>query len=185
MDGLSLESGQICAGCEADIELTEEAILLQVIYPFVGASGLEACAIESVTGEHLYSPYFFHIDCWEEYQEELNELLTARPLTEEGSHMECSLCESTIRQWEVTGSLSFGELHYSRREPDSVPTICFDDCGVPQKLVCLSCLSRLNDEVLECWKNLSHCGECAEGTHQRCWRYGGCAEGCKEQTVYS
>ncbi|GAF95522.1 unnamed protein product [marine sediment metagenome] len=175
-----------CASCEDQLFLTDELVLVQVVYTNALPDRIECYDIDNGEGGFTYEPYFVHLDCWENFMEELDELTEHTPPTPDLlSIYDCSQCKSGIRAWETSCLVTPGELRRSPRAPEGVQGIHFDNClGEPQ-LICISCITRMNDEVFEMWEDFSHNGECSEGSHIRCWRGNACHDnGCpcpKEQ----
>jgi hypothetical protein len=164
-----------CASCEDDLFLTDELVLVQVVYPNFVGTHVECYDIDNGQGGFVHEPYFLHLDCWESLMEELDELTEdTPPILDPLSIYDCSHCKSGIRAWETSCLVTPGELRYSPRVPNGVHTIHFDNClGEPQ-LMCISCILRMNEEVFEMWEVFSHNGECSEGSHRRCWRGNEC-----------
>lgn len=177
------ESAHECAYCGEDIHSVEELQLLQVVYANRVNGKLEFYAIEDERGEYLYKSKFFHFMCWEEVQEGLAEITEDQepPICDEIERRacECDSCTADIRHWETTGMVQFGELRRAKRMPNGDSTLYFDECNTAPRTFCISCLRTINHEVLEMWPEISHAGECAEGTLYRCWRDGGCRHGCR------
>ena len=170
------ETPHICASCEAGLLTTDEVILIEVVYPVKVGNRIECYRVDDGEGGFEYDPIFVHLDCWEEFEETMGEILEDVPPTpDEYSIFECSICKSGIRSWETSCLISPGELRRSLRSPNGMPDLEFVQClGVP-KMLCASCTRRLNGEVFEMWEGgFSHNEECEEGTHIRCWRNGEC-----------
>ena len=164
-----------CASCEDQLFLTDEVVLLQVVYANFTGTQIECYDIDDGVGGFIYEPYFLHIDCWEELIEGLGELTEdCPPLLDPMSIFDCSHCKSGIRSWESSCLVTPGELRRSPRSPTGVQNVHFDACLGEPKLLCISCIAQMTEEVVEMWDDLSHHGECPEGTHRRCWRGNEC-----------
>jgi hypothetical protein len=177
---LNLGSGHVCAHCSQELEVLEEALLLQVAYPAKPNGSMEYYIAEDEQGEFFYEPYFFHLSCWEEEVE--NSLYALRddepPVLDERGIVECDGCTSHILPWELSGVLTLGEFQRATRAPDGSAGISFVPFDtVKERPYCISCLTLINEEVLEMWENgITHRGACEEGVHARCWRYACCEE---------
>ncbi len=175
-----------CAYCDDWLYITDELILVQVVYTNFLEDHIECYDIDDGQGGFVYDPWFYHLDCWESVMEELDALTEGQPpVVDPLGHYDCSQCGSGIRAWETSCLVTPGELRRSPRAPNGVPGIHFDNCLGDPQLLCISCSLQLNDEVFEMWDVFSHNGECSEGTHRRCWRDNNCHDiGCpcpKEQ----
>lgn len=179
----AIQTEHICHGCDEAICLTDEVVLLQVVYPYLPNGHVETCVVDDGNGNFRFPPRFMHLDCWEELEEELMEHLEdVPPMLDPYGICDCSFCGSDIRAWETSGLLTFGELRRSRKCPDGPHSgIHFEECGVGEpKIMCVGCVMALEEEVAQMWEDFSHNGECPEGTHARCWRTGECLNGCQE-----
>lgn len=182
IDEPDLETEHVCSHCGDNLELVDEILLLQVIYPNRTNEGNAYFIVEDDVGDYAYTPQYFHLQCWEEIAADLDGYNEERePFFEPEDLWECDSCTSSINRWETTGMLNEGELRQSRREPNGEPTIYFDTCNIKPRFYCASCLRTVNDDIIELWDTFSHNGECAEGTRQRCWRLGTCRFGCAQQ----
>jgi len=176
-----LQTPHICASCEEQLFTTDELVLIQAVYPNVVDGEVQFYQLDDGFGHFEYEPMFLHLDCWEELAEELYELMEdAPPMLDVLSLFECTVCKSGIRPWETSCLVTPGELRHSPRSPTGNPMFYFDPCLGDATLLCASCTVRLNEEVFEMWENFSHNGECPEGTHKRCWRWGECSEVCQD-----
>lgn len=180
LQNLINESEHTCGNCNKDINSVDEIRLVQVVYTTTNPD--EFCAIENDKGEYQYQPYFFHFGCWEDIQEQLEQLLeNQEPVFADESKavFECDGCTSDIYAWESIGLLSFGEIRRASRMPNGESTFIFDECNSTPNVICIACLWRINHEIIEMWGELSHNGECSTGMRIRCWRDGDCRHGCK------
>jgi hypothetical protein len=165
------KSGHVCRSCLDTILYADEVYLLQVGYAAIQPSGIEVCPIDG------YNPHFFEFTCWEHVIEELRETVEdLPPLIDDYAVLECSCCSSGIREMEVMGLATYGELHCSKRSPEDQGTPTFSSLDDSPTVICISCLKRLSEDF-RLWPHISQGNECAEGTHFRCWRYG-CSEFC-------
>lgn len=173
-----LETEHVCAYCDKGIELLDEILLLQVVYPTAnGGGGDEFLIIENNQGDFAYTPYYFHMHCWEEIAADVdahNAEEEVDPMFNGRGHWECDSCTSNILPWETSGLLDEGELRRSQRQPNGKPTIHFHRTTEQRRLYCAVCLLYINESLIEMWTPFNHNGECAEGTARRCWRNGGC-----------
>lgn len=178
-DEFDFTTDHVCAYCEANLDLLEEVLLLQVVYPNRVNGHDEFYDLENDAGtSYEYTPYYFHMECWEEIGADLdthNEEVAA--LAHEYGIHECDSCTSDILAWELTGLLTEGEFRTSQRAPNGEPTTYFHSNTKP-RCYCAACLLHVNNEILEMWENFSHNGECQDGTLLRCWRSGMCCNGC-------
>ena len=172
------KSGHSCSKCGDALLHTDEVYLLQVVQPYVDEQ-LEFAPIISTDDDFLYEPIFLDFMCWEKVEEEIREAVeNVPPILDTYGILDCSLCESSIRQWEVMGLATYGELHCSQRTPEGSPTSTFKQMDNLPTVLCISCLKKMNADILEVWESVSHGGECDEGTFFRCWRHGCPANGC-------
>lgn len=179
LEQLINESEHACAFCSEDIHSVEELQMLQVVYPNLPNGKVEYYDIESDSGGYQYQPRFFHLQCWEEVEEQLNEILEEYdPFADETGICECCICGAGILAWETTGLLSFGELRRAQRMPNGESTFYFDECNVDPRVICIACLWTINHELVKLWDEVNHNGECEEGTLYRCWRDSNCRNGC-------
>lgn len=175
------KTGHTCTDCEEAIVYTEEAFLIEVVQPQVigGQVFLHPIIDENdPDGDFLFQPYFFCFKDWEAHYEELREQTEDEPpVPDTLSVLECACCSSGIREWEYTGKFTLGEFHISRRSPNKVPEPKFQPNGKPD-LLCLYCLSVINDNYIVMWDDLSQFGECIDCVRTRCWRHSPCGCGC-------
>lgn len=161
-----------CARCQDEILLTDEVYVLQVVSATMNGD-FQILPVQCEDEDYLYEPRFFDFECWEDsIQELLNLTSDIPPLLHEEAILECELCESGICLNEYFAQLVCGEIRRSAQTPDGHPTIHFEPIGGTTTL-CLSCLKHINDDVHVMWdEGVDQDGECDEGTHSRCWRYG-------------
>jgi hypothetical protein len=184
VEKLIWESGHICSNCGEDLHLTDDIVLLQVVYPGYDAQGrLDYFILQSSGGDYMYEPQFFHAGCLEELVVDFEDHISMEsPHMDPEEHLqvaECTTCTAHIRAHEVSATLNRGELRCSKRSPDGTVTIYFDNCSsIDTEVICLACLWRFNEEVFEMWDKVET-GVCQIGLYERCWRYGACQLGCR------
>ena len=141
---------------------------------------------DSTTGDFFYDPYYFCFKCGEDLLEKLKEdAQEEEPVDDnENSTFGCACCGSGIREWEMAGTVSLGEFHLSRRAPNGIRGPSFQLNGKPD-LLCLFCLTIINNNHIEMWDSLSEAGECEDCILDRCWRDGSdlCACPCHHEEV--
>lgn len=167
-------TGIECSKCADDVGYTDEVFLLTVVSPMVAPEGVLYQVLTSDDGDYLYEPQVFDIICWEEVEEDArNAAADVPPVLEPRAILDCSICESGIMQGETMALATFGEIHCSQRAPNRKSTNTFKVYSNEPRIVCLSCLRYIDEDVVTMWQGEVQQGdECREGTHQRCWRYG-------------
>jgi len=169
-------AGHRCASCVKKLYLTDAVAQLEVVYPAPTIAGtITGYAIESDDGGFAYEPHHFHLECWEKLQEEVyTDGQDTPPVYDpmRQKYVECIFCSSDIRMWETSGMVSFGEIHRSQRCPNEQTATHFELMDQDKVFICLPCLWTINKERLDMWNGLTHVGECEEGRHLRCWRFG-------------
>jgi hypothetical protein len=174
-------TGHICADCGENLTYAEEAWLLQVVQLQEIGGKLQSVYIvdeQDPDKDFLFTPYFFCFSCWENHIEELKEECDGQPPVEDrGCIADCFCCGSSILEGEYSGLISLGEFELSRRAPSGVAGATFAMRHAPD-VICLYCLSVLNESFIEMWDELSQFGECMDCIFSRCWRAGPCACGC-------
>lgn len=137
---------------------------------------LEQHHVQDDEGELRFDPILLHIECWETVVEGLKEALEDMPPIEDPEQvLTCTFCESSVREWEYYARVHIGELQPSPRAPEGEPVWRFIQFSKNNgSIMCLSCMSRVHDEVLEIWDDVSQDGECTDCSQDRCWREGEC-----------
>lgn len=170
-----------CAHCEEQMVYAEEAFSLNIVKTQVTAEGLNF--LPYILEDNPYKNCMFDFECWEGAEEELRELKAdVPPILDDYAILECDVCECGIREDEVLGLVSHGEVHRSPRDPTTDTFVAMDDDPL---VLCISCLHSLDvDIVQDLWDyRIAEHEECEEGTFARCWRYGCSADGkCKNKT---
>jgi hypothetical protein len=170
-------TGFVCTDCGDDITYMDEVFVLDVVQPMKCESGTlyyEVTDEQNPEEGFIFEPYRFCFQCWEKNYEEIrNETQDEPPVLDTYSEHECVLCASGIRDQELAGRFTLGEFHVSARAPNGIRGPCFTPIGNPD-LLCLYCLSLLNDGYIDMWPDLSENGECTDCIQARCWRYTEC-----------
>jgi hypothetical protein len=171
----------ICADCGDPITYMDEVFQLQVIRP-VRPDRSQTLYLE-VTDEHhpedgfLFEPYYFCYRCWEKnYDEIRDDMEDEPPVDDADSKFECVCCGSGIRQWELAGTFALGEFRLSERSPNGERSASFVTLSNVDML-CIYCLTILNDGYIDMWQDLSENHECTDCVQARCWRATEC--GCR------
>lgn len=168
----------VCGFCSDKIHLVEEVWQLTIVQPEHREGALVFHHVLDDTQNLAYEPHFFEFMCWEKVEELVEEIMEdVPPVTDSFGLIECDLCGSHIREWELMGVATFGELHRSPRMPNGQLSYLFEpmDC---ERHVCIACLTHANDE-LELWdddlEGLPGTETCRDGIFERCWRQDNCA----------
>jgi hypothetical protein len=166
-----------CARCEKGLLYTEDLYLVELVQPHAGTARAPDClAVRQDDGDYLCEPRLFHVACWEEMLESLREELEdTPPCADRESAFRCMVCESGIRAWEEVASVSFGELHVSKRAPHHTHEPAFARGGSPD-LLCLHCAWLVGEHWCHLWKAIEDA--CAECLHRRCDRQPRCVCRC-------
>lgn len=167
-------TGVECASCGENIFYTDEVFLISIVCPIISVEGVIYEVLQADNGDFLYEPRIMNLECWEEVEEELrNKVEDIPPILDMRAVLECSVCESGIRERESVGLIQFGEIHCSQRNPNLSSTNTFETYDNDPDIICLSCIRFLNDEVNTLWNgDVQEGDECREGTYLRCWRQG-------------
>lgn len=169
----TMGSDHDCACCNELILLTDEVVCMTIVVFGVNNGILERNPALADDQDFLYEPRFMEYECWEDVVNELYETLhDTPPIIAEGAVASCRICESSILLGEITGLAIKGELQYSPRMPEGVPTTTFDPQDPTPDTVCIVCLKKLADDYLNLWDEVEQGNECSEGTSIRCWRFG-------------
>lgn len=175
---VDLDSGHVCALCNEQIDMMDEVLCLEVVLPSSQNLVAQYFILENDQGEYAYEPYFFHAHCWkDDVEEQLNEAVDDQePIMDPNGVVECDGCTSDILEWETCGILTPGDFRYLEQSQDDEYSPRFVPYpNTRSTALCISCLARINEEMLEMWENgITHAGACDEGVHLRCWRYQSC-----------
>lgn len=184
-DAALRDSGITCCYDGEVIEYLDGVIVVFVIKPYLHQGHLVFHDLMTDDqDDYLYEPVFFHSKNWDEIEEQFEEYSSnADALLVEGAIAECYYCKSGILPGETTGVATFGEVLRSQRDPDlGAFGNHFENMDRTPRIVCVSCLAVINEELHELWPDgVSHNESCAEGTRVRCWR-DGCPGNCTEKT---
>jgi len=180
------QTKQSCGACGEDFHACDEVLLLQVVRVHLiqgnGQYEVHFASVLDEQEEYVYYPYFLDVECWEEQFLELKEHTEEAEMVKANEPIcHCKVCESDILEAELVGIINYVEWDVSDREPQSKIEVEYTVSGAPD-ILCTQCLRTLNNSVLEYWDttDISNCGECEEGTEERCWRSGECTHGCKK-----
>lgn len=171
----------MCVKCEDGISLTEEVFLLTIAQPFMNYSdGIATLVLieRDQSGVPFEEPAFYDFACWENVKEEAQEACEdTPPVQSDNGLLCCDICESDILEGETMAIETFGEIQWSERCPNNLPTHAF----VPMsdgKHICIACLAAIDTDHIR--PNLLSylsmaagmpCQEiCLSGIHSRCWR---------------
>jgi hypothetical protein len=166
------DSGRTCARCDEKIMLLDEVYLLQVVVARMNGE-FSIQPAESDEGDYLFEPILFCFSCWEENCEDLISLDEGQAtIYDERGVFDCTVCDSSILTDEYFGQPLIGEIRCSERMPSGEVSHYFHylEGNKEPPCICISCLKRINDEVVEMWDDVDQEGECDVGTHLRCWR---------------
>lgn len=180
------QSPFVCAegSCQEGIPFAEDMVMLMVCELKLTEQGLSYEPLSADDGDYLYEPVHFCLACWENTEEELRELVRDVPIVEDVySILDCPICGSGIRQGEVVGLATHGNIIVPRHCPNGesgASTFCsLDNDPTP---ICIGCLNQLNTDITDLWDDrVTQSTECSEGTYQRCWRYDPNSLQCKER----
>lgn len=153
---------------------------LATIKVAVGTKGdVQETDVTDDEGDLLYDPLFFHSNCLKELDDGLHEIVVDQPPFEnDDAILECDFCSSGILALEVFCRIQFGEMRVSPRRPAGQMLHQFDGTGCGSRVMCISCMAHVCEQVLEIWATVGQQGECAECQHVRCWRDDTCSLDC-------
>jgi len=174
------KTGIGCPECGNYIHLAEEIFEVRIVQAQLVDGGLVYHDLLNDEGDYAHEPRHFDFECWENLEEDMASYCEDTPPMEDALGLiECDLCKSDIREWEVLALVRFGEIHCSKRSPHG-PTYTFENMG-KDKQICLSCVynadERLWEEEIDVIPQVS---VCLEGVHSRCWRRNCCKDRCEE-----
>lgn len=186
-DPEDLETGLECACCQQDIE-TEDIISLQISQIQKIEGKIQFFPIlNELNGDFQYPPLFIHLDaCWKDVQDGAAEKVEdLPPVTSFGDLITCEFCHSGIRESEYLAFGEYGELHISIRQPDvnrmSYVFQPWKGRDIHEVTICLSCVTRIGEGILEDWDGVSQMGECVFCTYSHCWREINCSCFCHHE----
>jgi hypothetical protein len=163
----------VCADCGDAITYMDEVFLLQVVRPqlYQGRTVHHQVIDEhDVQGSFRFGPYYFCFRCWEKNYEDVCEDISDEPPVEDSASLfECVCCASGIREFELAGTFTLGEFQISERSPSGTASHSF----IPMSnvdMICLYCLTILNEGYIDMWGDLSEDRECPDCVQGRCWR---------------
>ena len=167
-----------CICCQERTCYSEDAFSLGVFTVFI-SGGLTFVPL--VLEDDPYPARVFDMDCWESCEEELREAKENEPpIYDDFAILDCGVCESGIREGEILGVISFGEVQRSTRNADNMgPSDTFVSMDPDPLILCVACLNTLDTDIVQdLWdfRIVQHT-ECTEGTFTRCWRHGCSADG--------
>jgi len=179
---ISMMTSQECGECGEGIAFTEEIVLLQVVHANLHDGKVLLHPVLDDEGNFLYEPYFIQFPCWEDIQDVLlDDISDTPPVQDPLGPIKCQYCKSSIRPWERCGSVTFGELHISKRAPQQAHGEQLVELGDPY-IVCIGCLNLINNNITEFWDEGVHeNAECDDCIHGRCWRMPACPCTCHHE----
>lgn len=153
---------------------------LATIKVAVGTKGdVEETDVTDDEGDLLYEPLFFHQKCLDTMSDGLHDVVVDEPPFEsDDAILECDFCASGILALEVYCRIQFGEMRISPRRPAGQMLYQFDDTDRGSRVMCISCMAHVSEQVLEIWETVSQQEECADCQHVRCWREDNCSLDC-------
>lgn len=173
-----LAAEHICAACGEDLHVLEELVLVQIATPHRTGNSINFWAIEN-EGGFAYKPEYIHVGCWEEIDLNLARNIEDKDKVEDSRELlKCVTCESSIFEQETLGLVTVGEFRIARKMPNGKPALYFDHGASKPLPHCIYCVRTINHCSLELWDEVSHTGECMDGTRRRCWRYQACPYHC-------
>lgn len=179
LEDLLDEAGTECTACGDQIHFTDEVYLITMVSLTISPEG--SVVYEPLLAEdddYLYAPLFAEFVCWENAVDDLRRAIEDSPPYSDPyamkSLVDCSICGGSILLHESLGLATKGEIHCSQRCPDGTAASTFDDQDPDPTVVCLCCMSALNEEHIDLWEEIgqSPSGECKGGLLTRCWRWG-------------
>ena len=142
-----------CDLCGETIPYMDEVFLIQVCTAQMTEDGLE-CVPLVHDNEFAFSPYLLHFSCWETIYSDMQELTQdVPPRDAKDPVLICTLCESLIGATEAFVSVTFAELHVSRRSPSGSHTDTVAPMGAPDP-VCLECMAHAISDELSAWEEV-------------------------------
>jgi hypothetical protein len=148
------QSPLVCECCQEHICYTDEVFMLEV--KSAKPIGEE---MEPITekGEYVFPPQVLHLECWESVKEDITDAIQDVPTTAyvcEDPVMMCNCCERLINREDPVTLATFGELHVSQRNPNSMgATTVFAPMNGPQ-IICMECMVHvINDQFVD-WSGI-------------------------------
>lgn len=173
---------EICAYCGDRLRFTDEVFLLQIVRVHEVQGKLEAYPVQDDDGDYLYTPHFIHLECWESVDEATRERIEDKPpVLCEKPLLDCSICSSSILDWEITVFITLGEIRLSERRPSGESSTQFFPNGHPET-ICIACIADILMEEITLWDGVSQNGECDDCSVERCWRTRLCECGCHAES---
>lgn len=175
-------SGHACSECGETIQYCDEVFCMMVSFAVSSQIGITYQPALHDDGDYRYEPCFFCFQCGEALIEEVRERVRDVPAGNDANAITaCHICDSAICHGEILGVLVHGEIHATRRQPDTNiyggDTFVFMDDN-PTRF-CLDCIN-VATETTNLWQDgvrVTQHLECAEGSSTRCWRRGCPADG--------
>lgn len=148
----ALEPDSVCASCGDEIELADEARLLEVVHIHAENGQLRFYIVQDEAGDYKFEPHFFCVACWKEVMSDLREELKDTPPQYIAAKpvCECPHCGSTIDDWATIATVRVGELHRADQQPEDEAEPIFHDTKLPE-IVCANCLTTITEEVIDLW----------------------------------
>lgn len=178
---VQMDTGLECACCLQNIEATEDTIFLQIVQVQRGNGELEYLpVVKPSDGDYQFSPMFVHLGgCWKDVLEGIQDKVGDTPPLEDAlALLQCTCCHSGIRELEYFALGQMGEFYCSPRRPENQPVYTFQTWGKNTETLvylCLACITKISEDTLCPWDEVSQMGECVFCTHARCWRAGHCS----------
>lgn len=187
-DLFRMATGIECACCCQEVEASEEAALLLIVQTQQVGDRIEHYPVlKDSDGDYQFTPLFVHLEgCWKDVEEGIQEKIEDNlPVEDAWSILTCRFCGSGVREWEYLALGQFGEFHCSPHQPNPhTPVYKFqpwegqDETSIR---ICLSCITKIGEETLDDWGEVSQFGECIYCTHGRCWRDPTCSCFCHQE----
>lgn len=144
-----------CANCEELLCFNEEIIQIIIVQAQqVPQEGTLFYPVLNDDGDFEYEPLLLHFECYESACDEYHELIADEPKsrsrTPSTDLFRCSFCKDGIGPFQEFGHIVLGEIDISERRNE--PTFKETEGGSPEP-VCLGCLERIHEQVIELWKS--------------------------------
>jgi hypothetical protein len=148
------ETQHQCPCCQEMLVYTDEIFLLEVTQAAQDGGQILTEPLLGIDGDYQFEPYMLHFQCWEEMQEQIQDMVRDQPPMEcEDGILYCSCCKSTIGNFEPFVAVTFGEIQVSQRTPNGEPADKMLRLA-PMDPVCLACIVNVFEENFDDWEEL-------------------------------